>query len=106
MYSLMKNSTTFSNIFIESVVDVSGAGDAFLAGVVYELKQGTPIVEACRTGAAMAALTIQSPYTVNEQINLEMLQQIQFTYRLRETNHAAIFDYSPKLNLLWNKNPY
>ncbi|KTD58634.1 carbohydrate kinase, pfkB family [Legionella sainthelensi] len=81
----------FPTFFIESVVDVSGAGDAFLAGVLYELKQGTPIVEACRTGAAMAALTIQSPYTVNEQINLEMLQQIQFTYRLRETNHAAIF---------------
>ncbi|KTC86254.1 carbohydrate kinase family protein [Legionella cincinnatiensis] len=81
----------FPTFFIESVVDVSGAGDAFLAGVLYELKQGTPVAQACQTGAAMAVLTIQSPLTVNEQINLEMLREIQFTYRLRETDHAAIF---------------
>ncbi|WP_263643066.1 PfkB family carbohydrate kinase [Legionella longbeachae] len=81
----------FPSFFIESVVDVSGAGDAFLAGVLYELKQETSILEACRTGAAMAALTIQSPHTVNEQINLEVLREIQFTNKLRETDHAAIF---------------
>lgn len=39
----------------------------------------------------MAALTVQSCHTVNEQINLETLKNIQQKHTLRETDHEAIF---------------
>ncbi|CAM3067527.1 carbohydrate kinase, pfkB family [Legionella steigerwaltii] len=81
----------FPAFFIDPIVDVSGAGDAFIAGILYELKQDTPMLDACQTGAAMAALTVQSCHTVNEQINRHTLKNIQITHTVRETDHAAIF---------------
>ncbi|KTD05069.1 carbohydrate kinase, pfkB family [Fluoribacter gormanii] len=77
--------------FIDPIVDVSGAGDAFIAGILYELKQNKPIIDACQTGAAMAALTVQSCHTVNEQINYEALRTIQLNHSIREIHHEAIF---------------
>lgn len=81
----------FPAFFIDPIVDVSGAGDAFVAGILYELKHHATVIDACKTGAAMAALTIQSCHTVNEQINHETLKNLQLTQTLRETDHAAIF---------------
>ncbi|WP_454784460.1 carbohydrate kinase family protein [Legionella sp. WA2024007413] len=77
--------------FIDPIVDVSGAGDAFIAGILYELKKNTPIIDACHTGAAMAALTVQSCHTVNEQINFEALKNIQLNHSVREIHHEPIF---------------
>ncbi|WP_454782092.1 carbohydrate kinase family protein [Legionella sp. WA2022007384] len=77
--------------FIDPIVDVSGAGDAFIAGILYELKQNKSIIDACHTGAAMAALTVQSCHTVNEQINYEALKNIQLNHSVRETHHETIF---------------
>ncbi|MCE3530771.1 MULTISPECIES: carbohydrate kinase family protein [Legionella] len=76
---------------IETIVDVSGAGDAFIAGILYELKHERPIIDACQTGAAMAALTVQSCHTVNKQIDHEALKNIQPKYKIRETDYEAIF---------------
>lgn len=42
-----------------NVVDATGAGDGFLAGVSIALGQGAPVVEACRYGAAVAALVVE-----------------------------------------------
>lgn len=49
---------------IEQPVDVSGAGDAFIAGILYGLQQDKNVVESCAIGAKAAALTIQSVDTV------------------------------------------
>jgi len=44
-------------IEVEQVVDTTGAGDAFAAGLVSALRQGKDIEEACRFGAKQGALT-------------------------------------------------
>ena len=44
-------------IEVEQVVDTTGAGDAFAAGLVSALRQGKDIEEACRIGAKHGALT-------------------------------------------------
>ncbi|MGM9454611.1 carbohydrate kinase family protein [Legionella bozemanae] len=81
----------FPALLSEPIIDVSGAGDAFIAGILYELKQEKPIIDACQTGAAMAALTLQSCHTVNKQIHYEALKNIQLKHKIRETDDEAIF---------------
>ena len=46
------------------VIDVSGAGDAFIAGRLYGLQHDKDVLEACQIGAKAAAKTIQSINTV------------------------------------------
>jgi sugar/nucleoside kinase (ribokinase family) len=46
---------------VESVVDTNGAGDAFLAGVLYGDLHGLPIERSLRIGARVAALSVGSP---------------------------------------------
>lgn len=50
---------------VHSVVDVSGAGDAFIAGMLYKIKQGGDIIEACQMGETAAILTLQSYHTAD-----------------------------------------
>jgi len=49
---------------VENVIDVSGAGDAFIAGILYGLQQGKEVFDACQMGAKAAVRTIQSMSTV------------------------------------------
>lgn len=56
------------------IVDATGAGDAFIAGILLGLQQGLTIVKCCQMGAAAAAYTIQSSKTVAEDITLSRLQ--------------------------------
>jgi pseudouridine kinase len=44
-------------------VDVTGAGDALIAGTLYGLSSGEALGEAVRTGTLVARLTIESPAT-------------------------------------------
>jgi pseudouridine kinase len=60
-------------IHVNPIVDVSGSGDAFIAGILYELAQGANILQACETGAAAAALTLQSLHTVTENMSYSNL---------------------------------
>jgi len=66
------------------VVDVTGAGDAFAAAVVYSLFEGeTDLARACRRGLALAAMTIASEHTVCPQPDFSRLdgftQPLQIT---------------------------
>jgi sugar/nucleoside kinase (ribokinase family) len=45
----------------EAVVDTNGAGDAFLAGVVFGELHGLPVERSLALGAHVAALAVQSP---------------------------------------------
>lgn len=45
---------------VNKVVDPTGAGDAYRAGILHALAGGKNLVEACRQGAAMAAVAIKT----------------------------------------------
>ncbi len=55
------------------VADVTGAGDALTAGVVYGLVSDFPISEAVRLGVSAATLTLTSVDTVCPDLSLERL---------------------------------
>ena len=57
------------------VRDITGAGDALTAGVVYGLVNGFPIDEAVRLGASASAITLMSDETVSPHMGLEYLYQ-------------------------------
>jgi pseudouridine kinase len=55
------------------IVDLTGAGDALTAAVVFGLLNDVPIDEAVRLGTSAAALTLHSRNTVCSDLNLERL---------------------------------
>ncbi|MCC7354489.1 MAG: carbohydrate kinase family protein [Anaerolineae bacterium] len=55
------------------IVDLTGAGDALTAGVVFGLLHEMPLDEAVRLGAAAAAFTVQNRETVHSGLTLERL---------------------------------
>jgi len=57
------------------VVDVTGAGDAMLAGYVHALGQGADPAAAAEYGAAAAALTIASPEPVRPDLDAALLER-------------------------------
>jgi pseudouridine kinase len=57
------------------VVDLTGAGDALTAAVVFGLLNDLPIAEAVRLGTSAAALTLQSRETVRPGLSLERLYE-------------------------------
>lgn len=59
-----------------TVVDVTGAGDAFSAGVLYSLSEGKPLSEAVEIGLNTAKLTLESTDTVTNMITEAWLQKI------------------------------
>lgn len=56
------------------VIDVTGAGDAFSAAVVYSWLEGKSIKEIGRAGTINALKTLQSPHTVREDLSATKLQ--------------------------------
>ena len=58
------------------VIDVTGVGDALVAGLVYGIYKGYSFEEAAKYGLAAAALTISTPYTVNPGMGEDILQTI------------------------------
>jgi pseudouridine kinase len=55
------------------IVDLTGAGDALTAAVIFGLLNDLEIGEAVRLGASAAALTLQSRETVSPELSLERL---------------------------------
>jgi pseudouridine kinase len=55
------------------IVDLTGAGDALTAGVVFGLLNDFPVDEAVRLGASAAALTLQCRETVCPKLSLDRL---------------------------------
>jgi sugar/nucleoside kinase (ribokinase family) len=61
---------------VEAVVDTNGAGDAFLAGVVYGELLGLPIERSLRIGARVAALAVQSFDLASPDLSLASLADL------------------------------
>lgn len=57
------------------VVDSTGAGDAFIAGVIFGLLNDMPVDEAVRLGVSAAALTLRSNHTVVPELSEELLYE-------------------------------
>lgn len=82
----------FPAIPIEVMHDVSGAGDAFIAGILFELKQGSAILRACEFGAAAAAYTLQSHQTVADKMTISQLNTLLSEQEREESvRHATVF---------------
>lgn len=60
---------------VENVADVTGAGDSLAAGVISALMRGLSLADAVREGVAAAALTVQSPHAVNENLSPDLVRQ-------------------------------
>jgi pseudouridine kinase len=56
------------------VVDVTGAGDALIAGTLSRVIEGVPLREALRTGLVAAALAIESRGSVRPDLSPGLLQ--------------------------------
>ena len=62
--------------FKSETVSLTGAGDAFTAGLVYEYFQDEDFAQAGRTASAAAAIAIQSMETINERMSPGYLRRV------------------------------
>ena len=56
------------------VEGTAGAGDAHLAGIIAGLAAGLPLREAHQLGVLTAAVAVQSPHTINFELDREALR--------------------------------
>ncbi|MEH7081527.1 PfkB family carbohydrate kinase [Neobacillus drentensis] len=59
----------------KEIVDVTGAGDAFSSAVIYSWLEGKSLIEIAKTGSMNASKTLQSPYTVRQDLSAGQLQK-------------------------------
>ncbi len=59
----------------DSIVDVTGAGDAFSAAVIYGLMKNESLQQCVAYGAMSAALTIQSNHAVNPKLSINLIKK-------------------------------
>lgn len=57
----------------KEIVDVTGAGDAFSSAVIYSWLEGRTLLEIAKAGSTNASKTLQSPYTVRQDLSAEQL---------------------------------
>jgi pseudouridine kinase len=65
--------------------DVTGAGDALVAGTLFGLSQGAGLAEAAQLGLAAAAITVESPHASDPYLTLESARK-----RLAAQGHHAV----------------
>ncbi|GEO83164.1 MULTISPECIES: carbohydrate kinase family protein [Alphaproteobacteria] len=59
---------------LDTIADVTGAGDAFAAGFLSARIGGEPLAEAVRYGTACAAITLTSPHAVSQDLSTDRLK--------------------------------
>ncbi|WP_066065132.1 carbohydrate kinase [Neobacillus soli] len=64
-----------SPIETNEIVDVTGAGDAFSSAVIYSWLEGKTLIEIAKAGSMNASKTLQSPYTVRQDLTAVQLQK-------------------------------
>lgn len=63
------------------VVEVTGAGDAFLAGIVYGVTHDQSYLTSCEYGLAAAHITLQTSQSTSSELNEERLQHTLHTIK-------------------------
>ena len=76
LFSSGEDRTTIPALPVTEVVDVTGAGDAMLAGFCHALLAGAPPVEAAAYGQAAAALTVASAHTVRPDLTDRLVRSL------------------------------
>jgi sugar/nucleoside kinase (ribokinase family) len=59
---------------VQGIVDVTGAGDAFIAGMIYGITEGYEMEQVCQFGISCASLTLQTDRAVSLTISPETLR--------------------------------
>ena len=59
------------------VEGTAGAGDAHLAGIIAGLAAGLPLRDAHQLGVLTAAVAVQSPHTINFELDREALRVVR-----------------------------
>jgi pseudouridine kinase len=75
-YSDGSGATTIPAVPVAEVLDVTGAGDAMLAGFCHALLAGAAPAAAAAYGHAAAALTVASPHTVRPDLTDELVRSL------------------------------
>lgn len=68
-----KEAKRFEAVKTAYIEDVTGAGDAFVSGVLHGFLQGAELEESVKTGLLNAARTLECPYTVRPELTKERL---------------------------------
>lgn len=68
--------TGHADIFPVKVANTTGAGDSFMAGVVYGYINGMEISKCARIGCAASAITVSDRNTVSENMSIENVNNI------------------------------
>lgn len=76
---------------IHDVIDANGAGDAFMAGILYGVQQNFSLHQACQWGAAAAAFTVSSADTVAAGLTATKLQAFIHNQKIITSSHEEIF---------------
>ncbi|WP_075983444.1 carbohydrate kinase [Bacillus massilinigeriensis] len=62
------------SIETNQIVDVTGAGDAFCAAVIYKWLDGSDLLDIAKAGSVNASKTLKSTYTVRQDLSPNQLQ--------------------------------
>ncbi|MDP2691547.1 MAG: carbohydrate kinase family protein [bacterium] len=62
-----------------NVLDPTGAGDAFRAGLLYGLQNGLGIIESCRYGCAVASFAVEEKGTQNHRFRIDDVEERMVT---------------------------
>lgn len=62
------------------VVDVTGAGDAFVSGFLYGINQGESFVRACELGMSSSIIALQTNETVCSRVTEQMIKETHQHY--------------------------
>jgi pseudouridine kinase len=63
------------SIKANKIIDVTGAGDAFSAAVIYTWLEGKSLKDIAKSASMNAAKTLESPYTVRQDLSASQLQK-------------------------------
>ena len=74
VYASRKQVLSFPVKASKNVVDVTGAGDSFVSGIVYGISINKSVINSIPFGLANASLTIQKPTSVNNQLTRKALE--------------------------------
>lgn len=70
------------NTLSKKVINSTGAGDAFMAGIAYGYTNGENIKDACLYGLSASAITLSCENTINENLTIENLITLKEEYTL------------------------
>jgi pseudouridine kinase len=77
IYEATKNSTTSYTPIPTDIVNVTGAGDSFTAGITAGIALDYNSDQQIKLAMKMSRITLQSPTTVSEEMSRELIKEIQ-----------------------------